>query len=165
MSMAPDTFLGLRFEPEIAKALAAYATKNGREPKEQVIWLVIEALDKAGLLPADLRAWLMLREQVVGRFGLKAVAIIRSEGWRNDIIAETARRLMAEDRAWAADYETLIGCAPYTKKVKLKERINPLLGRRVKLLLRAETGKAFSVGKEAIFTTASYLLPPKGDAV
>ncbi|MFC3124331.1 hypothetical protein ACFOD4_04595 [Pseudoroseomonas globiformis] len=101
---------------------------------------------------------------MISRFGNKAVEIIRTEGWRNDIIAETARRLMAEDQAWGADYESLIGCAPYTKKVKIKERINPLLGRRVKALLGAVTGKPFAVKQPAIFTSASHLLPPDNDA-
>jgi hypothetical protein len=60
----------------------------------------------------------------VQRFGLKAVEIIRAEGWRTDIIAETARRLMTENTHWRDSYKLLIGADPYEKRIKAKERIN-----------------------------------------
>ncbi|MFC3124337.1 hypothetical protein ACFOD4_04625 [Pseudoroseomonas globiformis] len=164
MTPTPDSVIALRLDVAIAKALGQSAARSGREPNEQIVWWIIEALDKEGLLPEDLRAWLLLREAVISRFGSKAAEIIRTEGWRSDIIAETARRLMTEDAAWAADYAKLIAAEPYAKGVKVKDRINPLLGKRVKGLLGAVTGKAFSVPQPSIFTTASHLLLPDDDA-
>ena len=130
---------------------------GGREPNEQIIWLLVEVLDQAGLLPVDLRDWLRRREALVQRFGLKAVQITQTEGWRTDIIAETARRLLAEDAEWSRDYKELIGAEPFEKGVKAKERVNPMLGRRVKLLLGAEADKPFTVPQPSIFTTSTHL--------
>jgi hypothetical protein len=107
----------------------------------------------------------MLREAVISRFSMRAMEIISTEGWRSDIIAETARWLMTEDAAWAADYAKLIAADPYAKGVKIKDRINPLLGKRVKGLLGAVTGKAFTVAQPSIFTTASHLWAPENDAL
>jgi hypothetical protein len=161
MDKKPESVMTLRLDAEIAEALQKLAAKEGRDASEQVVWVLIEALDKAGLLPADVRDWLRKREALVQRFGLKAVEIIRTEGWRTDIIAETARRLLGEDVDWTKSYESLIDAGMFEKRVKAKERINPMLGRRVKLLLRAETGKPFAVPQPAIFTTSSHLLPPQ----
>ncbi len=126
-----------------------------------MLWLIIEALDKAGLLPTKLRDWLLLREGLLQRFGRKAVDIVRAEGWREKIIAETASRLVVEDAAWRGDYGKLIGADPFARGIEMKSRINPMLGRRVKVLLGAETGTQFAVPQPSIFASSSRLIEPK----
>jgi hypothetical protein len=160
MNQSPRAVIALRLDAEIAEGLRTLAACEGRDPHEQVVWLILEALVKANLLPPGLRDWIQRRERLIQRFGVKAVEITKTEGWRADIIVETARRLMREHAGWRADYAALIDADPYEKRIKAKERINPMLGRRVKLLLRADTGKPFAV-KESIFTTASHLIEPK----
>lgn len=156
---AADTIVTLRLDPEITAALQRRAAKAGRELGEQIQWMIIEALGHD--LPAAHRKWLREREDLVQRFSMKAVAIEKVEGFRDDIIAETARRLLTEEPAWGDLYEAWIGGDRFAKRIKLKERINPMLGRRVKLLLGAATGKPFSVRQPSIFTTSSTLVRTK----
>ena len=154
MTQPEERPITLRLDKDIAEVVRRLAHESGRDMAEQIVWLVIETLDREGHLSPDLREWLRLREHLVQQFGLRAVEITRTEGWRNDIISETANRLMQqEDRSWADDYKRWTA-------VHAKSRINPLLGRRVKLLLRANTGKPFSVRQPHIFNTSSHLHPP-----
>ncbi len=156
---AADTIVTLRLDPEITAALQRAATKAGRELAEQIQWMLVDALGDD--LPAAHRTWLRQREELVQQFALKAVAIVQAEGHRDDIIAEAGQRLLIEDPAWGDRYEAWIGGGRFAKGIKLKERINPMLGRRVKLLIGAATGKPFPVKQPSIFTTSSTLLPPK----
>ena len=65
-----------------------------------------------------------------------------------------------EEKSWADGYRALLGADPFDKGVKMKARINPMLGRRAKLLSGAETGKPFPVKQPSIFTTSSTLVAP-----
>lgn len=164
MNKKPEAVVTLRFDAEIIDAVQRRAQKRGHEFAEEVMWLVVEGLGDE--LPSAFRDWLRRREEIVQRFGLKAVAIqalaIKAEGWRGDIIAETGRLLM-EEKPWADGYQALLGADPFDKRVKMKARINPMLGRRAKLLLGAKTGKPFPVKQPSIFTTSSTLLQPLPD--
>ncbi|MCB4825505.1 hypothetical protein [Roseicella aerolata] len=156
--MAKEPVIGLRLETEIVEALRKLAEKNGRDPVEQIVFLITEAVADAGLLSPSRAEWHRLRESLILRFVYKAQKITEVEGWRTDIIAETARRML-EDTTWRADYERLIGADAYARNVKLKDVINPALGRRTKLRLGAETGKVFAVRQPSIFTASSHLHP------
>ena len=155
--MSKEPVIGLRLEPEIAEALRKLAEDNGRDPFEQIVFLITEAV--LPFLPPSRADWHRLREQVIQRFVGLAQEITRTEGWRSDIIAETGGRL-AKDPAWRADYEKLIGADAFAKSVKVKDSINPTIGRRTKLRLRAETGKVFAVRQPSIFTSSSHLHQP-----
>ncbi|WP_157985986.1 hypothetical protein [Teichococcus vastitatis] len=152
--MSKGPVIGLRLEPEIDEAVRQLARKNGRDPAEQIVFLITEAV--LPLLPPSRANWHKLREQVIQRFVECAQEITDSEGWRSDIIAETGRRL-AEEPSWRADYEKVIDAAAFAKGVRIKDNINPVLGRRTKLRLRAETGKVFAVPQPSIFTSSSHL--------
>jgi len=86
------------------------------------------------------------------------VAIVEAEGHRNDITAETGRRVM-RDPDWKAGYASYL-------EVRDKATINPTLGRRVKLRLRLLTGKPNPVAPPSIFSSTSELYPatPAHDA-
>lgn len=159
--MSKEPVIGLRLEPEIAAALRKLAQNNGRDPVEQIVFLITEAV--LPLLPPSRAEWHRLRERVIQHFVDTAQAITGTEGWRSDIIAETGRRL-AEDPAWRANYEKLIDDDAFAKGVKVKDSINPTLGRRTKLRLSAETGKVFAVRQPSIFTSSSHLHQPERQA-
>ena len=86
-------------------ALAALAKENGREIGEQIELLVTEALIDAGLFSPEQAAFHRLRESLIRRFLDTAVAIVSAEGHRNDITAETSRRVL-QVPLWKNDYET-----------------------------------------------------------
>ena len=130
-------------------ALAKLAERNGRDIGEQIEFLVTEALIDAGLITPDQAAVHRLRESLVRRFLDTAVAIVEGEGHRDDITAETGRRVM-DDPDWKADYASYL-------KAHEKATINPTLGRRVKLRFKLVTGKPNPVAPPSIFSTTSEL--------
>jgi hypothetical protein len=146
----------IRLSPELHEALLKLASREGRDLGDQISWAILENLSGTGMLPLHLEQWLLQREALISRFGFKAQEIVMDGGWRNDIVAETARQLMAEGSPWAEDYHNWLGADPYSK-VKDKDRINPLLGKRVRSILGATVGKAYKVAQPSIFSQSSYL--------
>jgi hypothetical protein len=132
-------------------AFKTWAASQGREPAEQLEWIVTEALIAAGLLSPEEVALHRLRESLIRRFLDKATEIYKAAP-RKDITAETARQL-AQESSWAADYQQ------YTAN-RDRRTINPTFGRRVKLLLKLETGQVYTVPQPHIFASSSYLLAP-----
>lgn len=115
-----------------AAAFEKLAATHGREPAEQLEFLVIEALIGAGLLPQDEVDVHRLRESLICRFLEKAEEVY-AETLQPDITAETARQLMC-DTDWKRDYEKY-------KDLRDVNTIHPTFGRGVKLRLNLRTGK------------------------
>jgi hypothetical protein len=146
----------IRLSPELHEALLKLASREGRDLGDQINWAILKLLAGTNTLPPAYEERLLQREALILRFGLKAQEIVQAAGWRDDIIAETARQLMAEGSVWADDYRAWLGADPYSK-IKNKDRINPLLGKRARSILNATVGKVYKVEQPSIFSQSTYL--------
>jgi hypothetical protein len=141
-----------RVEPWKMAGLAKLAKDNGRDVSEQLDFLITEALIAAGLVAEEEQRVHRLRESLIRQYLGMAVQIQESEGHRDDITAETARRV-TQLTDWKTDYDTYLS-------LRDKNTINPTFGRRTNLRLGLMTGKVYDVPRPSIFSTSSYLLQP-----
>ena len=147
----------IRLPARVASLARSRAQATGYDLNDYLTKLIMKDLGEGSMLPPDLQAAFQRREELVRRFGAKAVEIARSRGPNPKIVAETARRIIDEDPSWLVEYAQFIGGEPFGKRVAAKKVINPALSRWTKSVLHATAGGAYAVKQPSIFSVATKL--------